>query len=107
MQPAPRRPRAVIVVLVLACVTIMTIDSHHGDRSSPVDPLRTAVGNVLGPVEDGASEATRPLTAISDHFRSVSSLRAQNEALQRANDHLRAKLRAAPANANRAAEVST
>lgn len=107
MQPAPRRSRAVIVVLVLASVTIMTIDSRHGDSSSPVDPLRAAVGNVLGPVEDGASEATKPLTAISDHFRSVSSLRSENAALQRANARLRAVLRAQPANANRDTEVST
>src|SRR3954452_3937879 len=103
MRPGTRRSRAVASLLVLACVTIITLDSRHGGGSSPVDPLRTAVGDVLGPVEDGASEATRPLTAVSDHFRSVSSLRADNAALRRANARLQSRLRAGPGNVNRAA----
>jgi rod shape-determining protein MreC len=107
MHHDSRRSRAVIGLLVLACVTIITIDARHDTSASPVDPLRIAVGDVLGPIEDGASQATGPLTAIPDHFRSVSDLRAQNAALQRANERLRAKTKAARANSNRAGEVDT
>ncbi len=34
------RSRAVIGLLVLACVTIMTLDARHATSASPVDPLR-------------------------------------------------------------------
>jgi rod shape-determining protein MreC len=106
-QPESRRPRAVVVLLLLASVTIITLDSGHGTSSSPVDPLRAAVGDVLGPVEHSASQATRPLTAIPDHFRSVSALQAQNAALRRANARLQSRLRATSANVNRAGELQT
>lgn len=107
MTPEPRRSRAVIVLLLLVCVTIITVDSHHGSRSTAVDPLRSAVGEVLGPVEDGASRATSPLTAIADHLRKVSDLRAENTRLQRTNERLEAQLHAERANDNRSTEIST
>jgi rod shape-determining protein MreC len=102
-----RGSRAVIGLLLLACVTIITIDARHGTSASPVDPMRTAVGDVLGPVEDGASAATAPLTAVPDHFRTVANLSTENAALQQANARLRTQLRAEQANANRNLEVDT
>ncbi|MEJ7628948.1 MAG: rod shape-determining protein MreC [Nocardioidaceae bacterium] len=101
------RSRAVIGLLLLACVTIITLDARHDTSTSPVDPLRTAVGDVLGPVEEGAASALRPLTGIPDHFRSVSHLRARNAALEAANQQLQTRLHAAQANGVRGAEVST
>jgi rod shape-determining protein MreC len=97
----------VVVLLVLACVTILTLDARHDTTTTPVDPLRSAVGDVLGPVEDGASKATSPLTALADHLRKVSDLRAENAALQRANQQLQAQLQAERANDNRSQEVQT
>jgi rod shape-determining protein MreC len=97
----------VVVLLLLVCVTIITVDSRHDSSASPVDPLREAVGQVLGPVEDGASQATEPLTALADHFHSVSHLRSQVSALQAANERLQAQLRAERANDNRSAEIRT
>jgi len=101
------RSRAVIGLLVLACVTILTLDARHQATASPVDPLRSFVGAVLGPVEDGAAIAMRPVTGIPDHFRSVSGLRNDNAALQAANQRLRTQLRAQQANETRNAEVHT
>jgi rod shape-determining protein MreC len=92
---------------VLACVTILTLDARHSTSASPVDPLRAAVGDVLGPVEDGAASAMRPITDLPDHFRSVSDLRERTTALEAANQRLRTRLRAQQANANRDSEVST
>lgn len=104
MNPDPVRSRALIVVLVLACLTIITVDARAGS-GSPVDPVRTAVGSLLGPVEDGAASALRPITQIPDHFGDVNTLRRQNAALQATNHALVARLHAADANANRADEI--
>lgn len=95
-----------IGLLVLACITIMTLDARHGSEASPVDPLRSAVANVLGPVEEGTAAALRPITGIPDHFGKVSDLRAQNSALQTANEQLKTQLRAAQANATRTSELN-
>src|SRR4051794_36971656 len=100
------RSRAVIGLLILACVTIMTLDARHG-TTSPVDPLRTAVGDVLGPAEDGANAVVSPIASIPKHFGDISDLNRRNAALQRQNDVLRSRLDAAGANAYRAQEVHT
>lgn len=101
------RSRAVIGLLVLACVTILTLDARHASSSSPVDPLRAAVADVLGPVEDGAAHAMRPVTGLPDHFRSVDDLQARTRALAAANEELRSRLHAQQANTARNAEVDT
>lgn len=107
MRDDTRRLRAAVGILVLACVTIMTVDARHDTSSSPLDAVRSAVGAVLGPAEDTASAMVRPLTTIPDHFGSVSDLQARNRALQRDNETLQARLRAEQANASRNAEVDT
>lgn len=107
MSDDPRRSRAALGLLVLSCVTIMTLDAGRGTSSSPVDPLRTAVGAVLGPAEDSAGAVVRPLTSISDSFGTLSDVRSRNAALQRSNESLRTQLRAQQANAVRSAEVDT
>lgn len=107
MRHDSRRSRATIGLLVLASVTLMTLDSRHSTSSSPLDPLRTAVGEVLGPAENAASAAVRPLAEIPEHFGTVSDLRARVEALSRDNQRLQARLRAEQANATRSSEVDT
>jgi len=46
----------VLVLLLLASFTLITLDARGGD-DSPLDPLRSAVGTVLGPVENGTTAA--------------------------------------------------
>ena len=70
-EPRPRR--SVLVALLLACATLITLD-FHGGTGSPVEPVRRAVGEVFGPVESAAAGAVRPLTAVPDWFRSRSSI---------------------------------
>jgi rod shape-determining protein MreC len=106
MAPEPGRSRTVLGLLVLASVTIITLDARHDDAASPVDPLRSAAGSVVGPVETTASDAFRPITNIPDHFRTVDALRADNAALIATNKDLAAQLRASRANQNRDAEVA-
>lgn len=105
MMPEPRRSRTLVILLVLASLTVLTLDARHGDDGSPLDPLRRAVGSVLGPAQEGATSALRPLIDIPMHFESVAELRGRNEALAAANDQLTRQLRAAGANRHRDAEL--
>jgi rod shape-determining protein MreC len=98
------RSRTVAGLLVLASVTIVTLDSSSS--GSPLQPARDAVAAVFGPIEDAASSALRPITAIPDHFRTVDSLRAENARLTLANQQLTAQLEAAQAAQNRSREIS-
>ena len=106
MRPRPTRSRTVLGLLVLASVTVLTLDARHDEGRSPVDPLRTAVGTVLGPVEYAASAALRPITGIPQHFADVGRLRERNAALEADAARLRARLRAATANAQRTTELA-
>jgi len=106
MTPEPRRSRAGLGLLVLACVTIITLDARHDESTSPVDPLRAAVAAVLGPVEDGATAVLRPVISVPDHFGDVNDLQDENAKLRTANSTLRAQLRAADANRHRTVELT-
>jgi rod shape-determining protein MreC len=106
VAPQPGRSRTVLGLLVLASVTIITLDARHETAKSPVDPMRTAVGSVLGPVEDAAAAALRPITALPDHFGNVDDLRQDNANLQADNESLQSQLRAAEANSNRNEEIN-
>lgn len=107
MDNQQRRARMVVGLLLLACITMMTLDARHGSSGSPVAPLRTAVGDVLGPVENATASIVRPVTGIPEHFGDVTDLRHQNDALQLQNAQLRTQLRAEQANAQRNTEVDT
>jgi rod shape-determining protein MreC len=97
MTPAePRRSRAVVSLLVLASVTIATVDASH-PTGSPVDPLRSAVADVFGPVEHVATAAFAPVTGIPDYLRGVQDLRRRNDALEASNHALVQRLRRADA----------
>jgi len=102
----PRRSRAVLGLLVLASVTIITLDARHEVASSPVDPLRTAAGVVIGPVEAAADKMVAPIGAIPKYFGDVSGLRKRNAELETANAALESQLRASAAAANRTDELN-
>ncbi|MEP6665147.1 MAG: rod shape-determining protein MreC [Nocardioidaceae bacterium] len=106
MSPQAGRSRTVLGLLVLASITIITLDARHESARSPVDPLRTAVGSVLGPVEGTAAATLRPLTAIPDHFGNVHDLRQDNAELEADNKSLQTQLRAVEANTHRTDEVN-
>jgi rod shape-determining protein MreC len=101
-----RRSRRMVGLLVLTAVTIITLDASSNDADSPVQPLRSAVGSVLGPVESATSSAFRPVTRIPDYFGDVSSLRDENDRLEQANAELTSRLSAAEANDHRSAELA-
>jgi rod shape-determining protein MreC len=97
------RLRSRMVALVLACLTLMTLDHRHGPHS-PVEPARRAMGTVFGPVEAATSEVVRPVTAVGDWFRSRRSMQHDIAALQAQNSRLRAQTATADYARNQLAE---
>ena len=71
-----------LALLVLACLTLITLDARGG-TSSPVDPLRSAVGSVVGPAETAAAAVARPFAKLGDieenRMRFVTSLGGIND----------------------------
>ncbi|MFC7493795.1 MULTISPECIES: rod shape-determining protein MreC [unclassified Nocardioides] len=101
-DPDRDRPKtAVLVALVLASLTLITLDSR---TSSPVDPARRAVGEVLGPVEVATAAAIRPFTAVPDWFRSRDAMQQDLLELQAENSDLRSQIATHDYNRNRLAE---
>ncbi len=87
----PGRPRrSLVVTLVLACATLMTLD--HVNDGAAVDPLRRLVGEVYGPVESGVSTVVDPVAAVPHWLRDRHDLTADLDRLQNENDQLRSEL---------------
>jgi rod shape-determining protein MreC len=84
------RLRSRMIALVLACLTVMTLD-HHPGPGSPLEPARTAMGSVFGPVESGTSAVVRPVTAMGDWFRTHKQMQNDIAELQSQNSRLKAQ----------------
>ncbi len=98
-----RRPaRSTLVMLLLACAIIITLD-YRGGADSPIEPARRAVGEVLGPAESAASSVVAPFVAIPDWFHTQSSLRDDVATLQSENSELRRQVETADLDRNRLA----
>ena len=102
---AGRRPsRAVLVLLLLASFTLITLDARGGD-DSPLEPVRSAMGDVLGPVENATAAAVRPFTAVPGFFRTTGGLRRDVARLEAENSQLKGALAGVSVDRNRAAEL--
>jgi len=88
---AGRRAATVAGVLALAAVTVIAVDATAEDES-PVDPLRSASGEVFGPVETGLDTAADPIEEVADQITTVDGLRDDNARLESENARLRAQL---------------
>jgi len=84
------RLRSRMVALVLACLTLMTLD-HHPGAHSPLEPARRAMGSMFGPVESATSQAVRPVTAVGSWFTTRRSMQHDIASLQAQNSRLRAQ----------------
>ena len=103
-SPGRRPSRAVLVLLLLASFTLITLDARGGD-DSPLDPLRSAVGTVLGPVENGTAAAVRPFKAVPEFFHTTGGLRDDVARLEAENSQLKGQLAGTSVERNRAAEL--
>lgn len=98
-----RPSRALMVALVLASATLITLDKQGGE-SSPLEPARQAVGEVFGPLETATSAVVRPFVAIPGWFRTQDSLRGDINELEAENARLRAETATSSYDRNRLEE---
>lgn len=96
--------KLVIGLLVAASLTVITVDAASGE-SSPVDPARSAVGNVMGPVESSTATAVRPLKETFGYLASNDDLRSDVARLAAENSKLRSEAEQAPLDRNRLREL--
>ncbi|WP_435769803.1 rod shape-determining protein MreC [Nocardioides sp. SYSU DS0651] len=88
----PGRPsRSLVVALLLACATLMVVDSAGGD-DSPLEPVRQVAGEAIGPLQAGVSTVVRPVAGVPDVLRTNGALRDEVAALEAENADLRSDL---------------
>ena len=103
-EPTPeQRARRVLAILVLACLTVITLDARPG--AGPLDPLRQAVGGLMGPAEAATAAAFQPFTDLGDAVRSNHSLRGDVARLEADNARLREQVTTLPLDQKRLAEL--
>ena len=88
------RRRYVLFVIVLTAVTLITLDTRNG-RSGPIGAVGRAAHTVVGPVSDGVSSVTEP---ISDWWHGVWSsgdIKKENRALRQQVQELQGRQRQA------------
>ncbi len=96
--------KLVVGLLIAASVAIITVDAASDD-SSPVDPARAVVGNVIGPVESSTAAAVRPLRETFAYFSDNDRLREDVARLSAQNSKLRSEVEQTPLDRNRLAEL--
>ena len=99
-----RGSRSLLVVLSLASVTAMAVDAQGGD-DSPFENARTTIGDVLAPVQSGASTVARPFREVPLFFTSNRKLRADLHRLEAENANLRGQVNTTSEGRYRAAEL--
>lgn len=100
LESRSRAPRSLLVALVLASITLITLDVSGGG-SSPLEPARRAVGEAFGPAETAAAAAVRPFTSVPTWFRSKDDLAEQVRELEASNSELRGQIELAGVQRNR------
>ena len=100
LESRHRAPRSLFVALVLASVTLVTLDVSTGD-ASPLEPVRAVVGEAFGPVESATAATIRPFTAVPGWFRSKDDLAEEVAHLTAANADLRGQVESSGVDRNR------
>ncbi len=86
-----RRRRAILVVLVVACLMLISISISEAD-SGPLHSVQRGVSTVLSPVAEGASRALKPARDLVDWFDETWKARGENDDLHNQVAKLRAEL---------------
>jgi rod shape-determining protein MreC len=86
-----RRRRAILVVLVVACLMLISISISEAD-DGPLHSVQSGVSTVLSPVGEGASRALKPVRDLIDWFDETWKARGENDDLRDQVAGLRAEL---------------
>lgn len=94
MKPRGRRV-GMVALSILASLTVLILDAS-GHRHSPIEPLRTAMGTIVGPAQKASDDVWRPLRNLGGFMSDNRSLRQQVDRLKADNDHLKSALALQP-----------
>lgn len=86
-----RRRRATLVLLVVACLAMISTSFSEGDEG-PLHSAQNGVGSILSPLQEGADRALKPFRDLVNWFDETFEARGENERLQEENQELRAEL---------------
>lgn len=104
-RPGPTDPsRRVLGLLVLASLTVITLDARTG-ADSPLNPVRSAVGSVVGPLEVTVNGITEPFADAAGFLRTNKSLRGDIATLSAENSRLRGEVATQPLDRQRLAQL--
>jgi len=76
-----RRRRAVLLLLVIASLTLLSLYLREG-TGGPMHRVQRVVATVLGPVEEGADRALKPARDLVNWFDETFEARGENEKLK-------------------------
>src|SRR5215207_3512196 len=76
-----RRRRAVLLLLVAASLTLLSLYYREG-TGGPLHGVQRAVAAVLGPLEEGADRALKPVRDMFEWFGETFDARGENEELR-------------------------
>lgn len=99
-----RRRRAVLLLLVAASLTLLSLYYREGS-DGPLHSVQRVVAAVLGPVEEGADRALKPVRDLVNWFDETFEARGENDELQEEVTDLRDQLAEAQAGAQQSAEL--
>jgi rod shape-determining protein MreC len=77
----PRRPRLTIGLLVLASITIITLD-YRGDAHGSISSLKSAASDAFSPVRHGVDAVTHPIGSFLAGAVNGGQLEQENEKLR-------------------------
>jgi rod shape-determining protein MreC len=84
-----RRPRTTLLILVLASVTIITLDARRGFHRI-TSGVKTVASDAFAPVRSGVDDIVEPVGSFLAGAVHYGSVRQQNQKLQQEIDQLRA-----------------
>jgi rod shape-determining protein MreC len=78
----PNRRRTILILLVLASITLITLDTRGGDNGVAAK-VRNGVRDVFAPVQDGVDNITQPIEDWWDGVTRSGDIKAENRRLRR------------------------
>jgi rod shape-determining protein MreC len=85
-----RRPRTTLIILVLASLTIITLDARGGFHRI-TSGLRTVASDAFSPIRSGVDDVIEPVGSFLAGAVHYGSVRQQNQKLQSEIDQLRSQ----------------
>jgi rod shape-determining protein MreC len=95
MYRSQTRQRVALAALVAACVTVITLDFRQNE-GGPVRRLQSAAADVVTPLQEAVSKASRGVGNIFSGITEIGGLRKENARLQRELEEARAAQREFP-----------